>query len=191
MGAFLSKQNRLGKSRRALLASELLKKVTNTKSLDEQENAIWVLAAASLIADDPALPLAKRKLRELVGQTVTPRRDTNLGDWAWPFDYRGGSADIVAYSLDGTRIVAGSDEGEVKIWDSRTGAEMATLSCHEQMVTGVMFSPDGTKVLTNSEDKACLWDAASGAEIACMRGHQDWVISAVFSSDGTVAVQRP
>ena len=48
-----------------------------------------------------------------------------------------------------------------------------------------MFSPDGTRVLTASEDKtARLWDAATGQELQVLRGHEDWVHSAVFSPDG-------
>ena len=48
-----------------------------------------------------------------------------------------------------------------------------------------MFSPDGARVLTASEDNtARLWDAASGQELRVLRGHEDAVRSAVFSPDG-------
>ena len=48
-----------------------------------------------------------------------------------------------------------------------------------------MFSPDGARVLTASEDKtARLWDAATGQELVVLRGHEDRVSSAVFSPDG-------
>ena len=52
-----------------------------------------------------------------------------------------------------------------------------------------MFSRDGTKVLTVSQDSpARLWDAASGKELAVFRGHEFTPSVIAFSSDGrTVA----
>jgi WD40 repeat protein len=48
------------------------------------------------------------------------------------------------------------------------------------------FSPDGTRIVTASEDKAArIWDAATGDEIKVLRGHEDRINSAAFSLDGT------
>ena len=47
-----------------------------------------------------------------------------------------------------------------------------------------MFSPDGQRILTASDDKtARLWDA-NGQPLATLSGHTDVVWSAVFSPDG-------
>ncbi|MHC4727491.1 MAG: WD40 repeat domain-containing protein [Planctomycetota bacterium] len=48
------------------------------------------------------------------------------------------------------------------------------------------FSPDGTRVLTGSEDEtARLWEAETGQEIRTFRGHTSYVWSVAFSPDGT------
>ncbi|WP_228116604.1 WD40 repeat domain-containing protein [Limnospira indica] len=46
------------------------------------------------------------------------------------------------------------------------------------------FSPDGSQIVTASQDgTARLWDT-QGNLIAVFQGHQDWVYSASFSPDG-------
>ena len=48
-----------------------------------------------------------------------------------------------------------------------------------------VFSPDGRRVLTASEDRtARLWEADSGKLLTTFQGHTDMVKSAVFSPDG-------
>jgi WD40 repeat protein len=51
-------------------------------------------------------------------------------------------------------------------------------------VESAAYSPDGTRIVTASNDKtARIWDSATGALITILRGHQDVVSSAVFSAD--------
>jgi WD40 repeat protein len=94
----------------------------------------------------------------------------------------------VAFSPDGTRIVSGSDDETVRVWDTVSGAEaLPPLRGHENGVTSVAFSPDGTRIVSGSDDKTVrVWDTVSGAEaLSPLRGHKNWVISVAFSPDGT------
>ena len=61
----------------------------------------------------------------------------------------------------------------------------ATLQGHEGAVTSAQFSPDGTRLVTASDDKtARLWETESGKLLATLQGHEGAVYSAQFSPDG-------
>src|SRR6185295_15965963 len=64
------------------------------------------------------------------------------------------------------------------------GAGRAALR-HSGPVWSAVFSPDGLRVLTASDDNtARAWDASSGKLLTELRGHSSPVLSAVFSPDG-------
>jgi WD40 repeat protein len=52
----------------------------------------------------------------------------------------------VAFSPDGTRIVSGSRDGTLKVWDAENGHNTLTLKGHMGPVAGVAFGPDGRVV---------------------------------------------
>jgi hypothetical protein len=57
---------------------------------------------------------------------------------------------------------------------------------HQGPVRSATFSPDGSRIVTASDDStARIWDAASGKEIAVLRGHKGRLQSAAFSLDGS------
>jgi WD40 repeat protein len=122
---------------------------------------------------------------------------TGAGDDAWVWDAEpsqpeqpeavvlvgklvGHSADVtsVAFSADGTRVLTGSRDFTVKLWDThglmdtlagpqedRSGDAdrfqvLLTLEEHTRQVTSVAFSPNGLDVLTAGLDgQAILWPA--------------------------------
>jgi WD40 repeat protein len=98
-----------------------------------------------------------------------------------------GHADSVAsaaFSPDGRRIVSGSADKTLKVWDAATGQETLTLKGHAAPVHSVAFSPDGRRIVSGSADKTLrLWDAATGQDSLTLKGHTAAVHSVAFSPD--------
>ena len=71
----------------------------------------------------------------------------------------------MAFSPDGQRVVSGSDDDTLKIWDANTGKELHMLKGHDDEVWSVAFSPDGQRIVSGSNDKTLkIWDASEEAE---------------------------
>lgn len=80
----------------------------------------------------------------------------------------------VSVSADGRRIVSGSEDNTVRVWDATSGAELHCLKGHTDRVDSVSVSADGRRIVSGSgsEDNTVrVWDAASGAELLCLSGH--------------------
>jgi WD40 repeat protein len=54
----------------------------------------------------------------------------------------------VAFSPDGKRIVGGSLDKTLRLWDAETGTAISTLSGHTNGVLSVAFSPDGKRIVS-------------------------------------------
>ena len=63
----------------------------------------------------------------------------------------------VMFSPDGTRIVSGSHDRSIKLWDAETGAEIRTINGHTNNVFSVAFSPDGTSVALYNGVSVGVW----------------------------------
>jgi WD40 repeat protein len=98
----------------------------------------------------------------------------------------------VAFTADGKRLVSGSWDQTIKMWDVPSGTEVSTVGKKGKEVQAVAFSRDGRWLAAeNSSDNVTLWDATTGTQIRILptdkrlRGvGNNWVYSIAFSPDG-------
>jgi len=110
-------------------------------------------------------------------------RPTHLPLWANAMSQ---AIKVVIFSPDGTLLAIASGDETVKLWETATGKEFATLKGHTDIVLSVAFSPDGTRIASGSKDNTIkLWDSATLKELATLKGHTDKVLSVAISPDGT------
>lgn len=65
----------------------------------------------------------------------------------------------VSFSTDGTRIVSGSYDKSVRVWDTLTGQQLQVLNGHTDRVESVSFSRDDTRIASGSYDTSVrVWD---------------------------------
>ena len=91
----------------------------------------------------------------------------------------------VAFSPDG-KVLASSVRSGVKLWDTETSANIATL---EGASGPVVFSPDGRILASHGNvQEIKLWNLETQTDIMTLRGKAGAVFDLTFSPDGTTLV---
>jgi tetratricopeptide (TPR) repeat protein len=137
---------------------------------------------------------AERALRRPPGTKAKRRREENTP--VRVFEGPTEAVRSVAFSKDGRRVVAGSEDKSVRVWDSATGKKTARMTGHTDAVLCVAVGPDSDVILSGSRDRTVrLWDM-EGNEVRKFGGgiffggnaHADTVSAVAFSPDGRQAL---
>lgn len=102
------------------------------------------------------------------------------------------AADVNAlfWSPDNSKIVSGSSDWTLRIWDVEMGICLQVLHYipMARMIT-VSWSPDGTRIVSGSSDQIVrIWDATTGHVLHHLHGHTDHVHCVAWSPDSTKVV---
>ena len=144
-----------------------------------------VTAMQLALAGLPSNP--KQPDRHWVGETAGALIEA-LGAQRERHILRGHEGAILAVAVfpDGTRIVSGSSDKTVRIWDAASGAQLQVLKGHEGAITAIAVSPDGAYIVSGSFDETVrIWDAVRGTQLRVLQGHEDDVNAVAVSPDST------
>ncbi|GAB1524351.1 hypothetical protein RhiTH_007504 [Rhizoctonia solani] len=114
----------------------------------------------------------------------------------------------IEFSPNGMRLVSGSYDKSVRIWDMQTGEQLVACGevednthgddkdsdndrAHRKEVNSVAFSPNGRYVASGSDDMTvCIWDAenANGQHVSLNLDHQTWTDSWSVDEEGWVVL---
>src|SRR2546427_7204491 len=73
----------------------------------------------------------------------------------------------LAWSPDGTRLVAGAGDGHLYVWDVQGGRLLQRLAGHQGAIMSVAWSPDGTRLASGGggwgAGELLRWELRTGA----------------------------
>ena len=90
----------------------------------------------------------------------------------------------LAFSRDGSRLVTGSSDMKIFLWDAERGVVLRELGEHNGPVRAVRFSAEDEIIATAGDDQVIqLWDAREGKLLRRLPGHGVRVFALAFSPD--------
>ena len=94
----------------------------------------------------------------------------------------------VAFSPDlrAQMLFTASDDGTIKIFDSKAGTHIGTMSGHASWVLTLACNPNGTQIATGSSDRTVrVWDLKTRRCIHTFAEHTDQVWSVAYNRTGS------
>ncbi len=99
-----------------------------------------------------------------------------------------GIVTCVALSADGRRILSGSRDKTLRLWEPQSGKCLKVLKGHTSYVTSVSLCLQNHMAISGSWDKSLrIWNLETGDCVMTLTGHTGGVNSVAFSPDGRIA----
>jgi WD40 repeat protein/tRNA A-37 threonylcarbamoyl transferase component Bud32 len=95
-----------------------------------------------------------------------------------------------ALSADGATLAYDPGDRAVRLCDRATGRVRAVLRGHTANLADIVFSPDGTRVVTTADETLRVWDAVTGQQLHAFRMPPDAAPPLTLSPDGRTVAAR-
>ena len=93
----------------------------------------------------------------------------------------------LAFSPDASELAAGAVDGTIKLWNTRSGQELASFDSQTSGVLALTYSPAGDRLLSGSLDGALqVWDPRNQLRLATFHTHSKGITSLVFRDPDTL-----
>jgi WD40 repeat protein len=91
---------------------------------------------------------------------------------------------LAALSSDGRRVLSGTKDKIIRLWDLESGKEIQHFTGHGNHIRNLAFLPDGRRILSVSYDgTAKIWDMASGRLLNTFTRHRGQVKGVAIAPD--------
>ncbi|HIK13475.1 MAG TPA: WD40 repeat domain-containing protein [Oscillatoriaceae cyanobacterium M33_DOE_052] len=96
-------------------------------------------------------------------------------------------ASALAFTPDGTRLISGSYDQNIKIWHLNTD-KVDTLPGHNSRIKSVAITPDGQTLASAGSDGIKIWNLSTGELLHSLNEGAAGVNALVFSPDGQLLI---
>jgi WD40 repeat protein len=71
----------------------------------------------------------------------------------------------VAYNPAGGQVASANSDGSLTVWDSTNGVELKSLQAHSEASQALIFTPDGTRLITSGNGEIKFWDTRDWTQL--------------------------
>jgi WD40 repeat protein len=98
------------------------------------------------------------------------------------------TVNTVAVFPDGRRMMTGSSDRTLRLWDLKDGAVLKKMRGHDYWIRAVAVSRDGQLIASSDDDgKLIIWHGDTGESLTqAIKTHSNLIYSLDFSPDGAV-----